>query len=187
MSKASKFIVLCEDEAHKIFATRFLARTWRIDSRNITVVPYPGGQGSGKKHVFDTLGRHMKAYRSRQASTVLIVMADADEEEVASMQKALDEKVEGGRKKDEQIIYVIPKWHIETWLAWLDGDENVDETDKHRYKNRYSLEKRNDRKTVHHLVDTLAKHCRDNEKLVSPPDSLIAACNEFGRIRDTLS
>lgn len=191
MSKASQIIVLCEDQAHEVFVRRFLKSGWKRGPHDIRVEPYPKGKGSGKKFVQDNAANQVKAYRSRQASTVLIIVLDADEKEVASIQNLFYKEIEDhtkkkGRGEKEQIAYVIPKWHIQTWLAYLDGQE-VDETDKKTYKNAYGAKSRRDRKKVHQLVDDLAEKCKNRTRLQSPPESLATACTEFERIRAALS
>jgi len=58
--------------------------------------------------------------------------------------------------------------------------------DKETYKNTYG--KISELKGTHPFIDKLAYICRDNKPLESPPpDSLAAACEEFNRIRNTLS
>ena len=83
----------------------------------------------------------------------------------------------------EPIAYIIPKWHIETWIAYLHG-EDVNEAEKETYKKKYG--KISERKDVHPLIDKLADNCKENIQLESLPDSLVAACEEFDRIRSTL-
>lgn len=79
--------------------------------------------------------------------------------------------------------YITPKWHIETWLAYLDG-ESVDENDKETYKSEYR--KIAESKEAHPLIDNLAEKCRRNLPLDSPPPSLVDSCEEFNRIRRAL-
>jgi hypothetical protein len=184
MSKASQIVVLCEDEAHEIFVRRFLRTGWKTKAGMIRVPPYPNGEGSGKKFVKDNVENAVKAFRYRRASTALIVVVDADEESVLTVQSSLD-GIFGGRAESEQIIYVIPKWHIETWLAYLGGEE-VDETEKEKYKKAFNTRARDRKKVIYQLIDNLADRCKKKENLASPPDSLVLACKEFERIRGVL-
>ena len=92
MSKASQIVVLCEDKAHEVFITRLLKTGWRTKPRMIRVCDYPSQRGSGKKYVLDNVENEVKAYRSRQASTILIIVIDADEESVSNVQQSLDKK-----------------------------------------------------------------------------------------------
>ncbi len=133
MSKASQIIVLCEDKAHEVFVKRFLKNGWRVKPRAIRVPPYPNGKGSGKKYVEDNISLETEALRRRHASTILLVIQDADELSVDQVKSDLDAKLVPSRNDNELIAYIIPKWHIETWIAYLHG-ENVDEADKETYK-----------------------------------------------------
>ena len=182
MSKASQIIILCEDKAHAMFARRFL-KSWGVSPRKYTVLDYPNGKGSGKKFVKETLPREVKALRSRHPSTILLVVQDADELSVDQVKSDLDAMLVPPRRKDEQIAYIIPKWHIETWIAYLHGD-NVNEAEKEVYKTKYG--KVSERKAVHPFIDRLTTQCKEKVPLESPPNSLILACDEFDRIRSVL-
>ncbi len=183
MSKASEIVILCEDKAHDVFVRRFLKKGWGVKERAIRVVPYPCGKGSGKKHVEDKIGQETEAFRSRYASTVLVVVRDADEDSVKNVQIILSNKIVPPRQKSEQIAYIIPKWHIQTWIAYLAG-EVVDESDGETYKKKNGTV--SETKEGHEYVDRLADHCRNNRDFESPPDSLKLACEEFKRIRGVL-
>lgn len=184
MSRASRIVVLCEDEAQKVFVRRFLKSGWKIKPRDIEVVHYPCGKGSGKKHVDDEIHRHVEAYRQRHASTILLIVRDADQDSLVKVKSILDAIIQPPRRDNEQIMYIIPKWHIETWVAYLD-DMDVDESDKKTYKNKYNSIFES--KAVNHFVDKLASNCKERKELKYPPDSLVAACGEFERIRSALT
>jgi len=81
-------------------------------------------------------------------------------------------------------MYILPKWHIETWVAYLNGVK-VDESDKKTYKNKFKSICES--KEVHPFVDMLADSCKNKKELGMPPDSLAAACVEFERIRGALT
>jgi hypothetical protein len=183
MSKASQIIILCEDRAHEVFVKRFLKKGWGVNGRVIRALSYPNGKGSGKKHVEDNIALEAKALRMRHSSTILMVVQDADELSVDQVKTHLDEKLLPPRKNDEPIAYIIPKWHIQTWIAYLDN-KTVHESDKNTYARDYRAI--SESKLSHPLVDKLSKDCRENNPLQSPPDSLIAACEEFERIRNAL-
>lgn len=184
MSKASEIIVLCEDKAHEVFCHRFLTKGWGVKTRSIRTLDYPSsGKGSGKKYVEDNIARQAKRIRSRHASKVLIVIRDADEDTVDQVKSILDEKIKPARSENEAIVFIVPKWHIQTWIAYLD-DKKVDESDKTTYKNEYR--EISECKKAHPYIDSLAKKCKENESLFLPPDSLKKACEEFERIRNIL-
>ncbi len=190
-SKASQFIILCEDKLQDFAIRRFLKKGWDITARQIRNPGYPkdGGGGSGEKHVRDKYAEELKAFRNRNASasTVLIVVIDADAKSVAVHNNELNTAAHKNgisiRSKDEAVIHIIPKWHIETWLAWLDGvkiDENTSYKPQYEYKNRES--------ETHVFIDKLADNCKQNKQLENPPDSLKKACYEFNlRLRQLLS
>ena len=183
MSKASQIILLCEDKLQEVVVRRFLKKGWGIRPRKIRVVPFPNGRGSGEGHVRNKYPENLKAYRSRRAQTILIAVIDADTGSVAQHQRELDNACQNTapRQAGEAIVHLIPKHHIETWLAYLDG-QSVDETEEykssHQFKGRES--------ECHGLVDILADTCKSNSQLIAPPPSLNEACVEFGRIRTLL-
>ncbi len=183
MNKASQIIVLCEDKAHSFFVRRFLTKGWGVPNRIIRVLPYPSGKGSGKKYVEDNLAEEVQGCRTRSASTILLVVRDADEQSVEEVKSILDVKLKPSRTNTEPIAYIIPKWHIQTWIAYLDGLQ-VDESDKSTYKRTYRSISEN--KQAHALIDRLAGNCKGKEELKSSPESLVSACEEFNRIRSAL-
>lgn len=183
-NKASLIVVLCEDPASDVCICRFLKKGWKLNNRDISVRPYPRDKGSAKQFVLDNLAREVTECRGRSASTILIVMMDADQWSVAKARQELASRIEPPRTDNEQIAFIIPKWHIETWVAYLDG-QTVLETEKRTYKNRYS--KMAETKKAHALIDALAGDCRQNAALTNPPPSLVVACEEFERIRGALT
>lgn len=185
--RASMIIVLCEDHLHDVVVRRFLRR-WGFRPPIVRIVPYPSaGAGSGKQHVLKSFASQLRAFRSRTASTALLVVMDADAQSVPANWQQLDNAVrEDGaepRRDDEAVAYVIPKWHMQTWLAYLDG-ARVDENDKESYKRRYALEHGAAR--IHSWVDQLAETCKKAIPLEDPPASLAAACDDFERVRGVL-
>lgn len=168
-----------------MFVRRFLKTGWDIQARRLRVVPYPKSIGSGKSLIEKQLEAQVRAFRSRDShtATVLMVVRDADELPAAEAKALLDQTPPSARHVDERIVYVLPKWHIETWLAYLAG-VSVDEDEKREYKNRYGQIAK--WKECHPLIDQLASKCREGTPLNAPPPSLVEACKEFERIRDAL-
>jgi len=78
-------------------------------------------------------------------------------------------------------IHVVPKWHLETWLAYLDG---VNVSEDEQYKSKYAYKRCES--DCHSLVDKLATACKNGEELSDLPNSLLHTCNEFERIRSML-
>jgi len=189
MSKASEIIVLCEDKLQKVFVLRFLKKGWKKGKYDVTVVPYPqgGSGGAGEKHVRDNYPRQLTACRARHAGTILIVVMDADAGTVDEHHRELERACScvqppvGVRQASEPVVHVIPKRHIETWLAYL-GNDDVDEDRSYRSDCGF----RGCEADCHSLVDRLAMACKNREQLADMPDSLGRACIEFERIRGLL-
>jgi len=189
MSKASRIVVLCEDRLQEVFARRFLKHGWDIGVRDIRVVLYPhGSSGAGEKHVRDKYPSELKACRARHATTILIVVIDADDGTLQAHHEELNmacrqaQPAVAVRQTHEAVIHVIPKWHIETWLAYLDG---INVSEDEQYKASHAFTRRESE--CHPLVDRLTTACRNRKPLIDPPDSLVQACTEFDRIRELLA
>lgn len=172
-------IILCEDLQLRCFIRRFLLkRGWH--TRLIREVSLPTGGGAGVSWVKEKLPDELKAFRSRNAlaETCLVVGCDADNETVEGrLQRLRDACVAAGvpfRTQNERIAFAIPKRNIETWLAYLRG-ENVNETDAYP-KYKYESECRGQ-------VTRLDEMCQNQHlEPEPPPPSLILACEDFKRI-----
>ena len=188
MSKASQIIVLCEDKLQDVFVRRFLKHGWGKGPRDVRVVRCPQS-GSGEKHVRDKYPDQLRAYRTRsaRAGTILIAVIDADDGTVQDHHQELDRACGcaqpriDARKDNEAVVHVIPRWHIETWLAYLD---DVSVTEDRQYKPKYAF--RGCESKCHPLVDKLAAACKSGTLLEDIPESLIKACKEFERIKALL-
>lgn len=180
MSDPVHTIIICEDLQLRCFIRRFLLkRGWH--ARQIREVALPVGGGAGVSWVKEKLPEEIKAYRSRsaRATTCLVVGCDADDGTVENrIQNLRDACVAAGvpfRGLTERVSFAIPKRNIETWLAYLRG-ENVNETDVYR-KYKYESECRAQ-------VACLNNMCQVQHLEPAPPlPSLVFACEEFKRIR----
>lgn len=184
-NRASQIIVLCEDKLHYVFVKRFLKK-WGVSNHAIRE-EYQQGQGSGAANVIADFPKQLEAVRSRshRAITILIVVIDADnktvEERKGELEKALEDAGMPKVADDERICCVIPKWSMDTWLAYLqDGNASEDES----YKN--SLRFRNRESEAHPLIDMLAESCKAQGVLANAPPSLMNACSQFDKIRHAL-
>lgn len=184
MSSPSEIIILCEDKLQKVFVQRFLKRGWGIDNRRIRSMT--NFSGSGEYYVRRNYPYQLTAYRdrSKKARTILIVVIDADAQTVEERHRELEAccmkpatPVEI-RKTHESVMHVIPKRHIETWLAYLD---DVNPNEDVSYKQRYEF--KHCESDCHRLVDKLADACKKKQILPNLPRSLADACREFERIR----
>ncbi len=131
MSKPSKVIVILEDDRHKQLIYRFLVRLG-FEAHDMRIERSPLGSGSGENWVRRRFAREVKAYRSRNrhAQTALIVVVDADmntvQERLTQLDRALAEDDQSAIDHDEQVVRLIPKRNVETWILCLNM-ENVDE------------------------------------------------------------
>ncbi len=108
---------------------------------------------------------------------MLIVGTDADTMSVAERIKTLDDQCRNEditvRTLKEPVIMVIPKRNIESWFAYLRG-ENPNEEDTYR-KYTYETECKDD-------VNALDEMCRKQQLTQPVLPSLQAACVEFRKM-----
>jgi len=186
MNRASRYVILHEDKLHLVFVRYFLKK-FGVSNHAIDSVRYTKGKGSGEQHVRNKYSNELVAYRRRasKATTVLIVVIDADAGTVEGHRRELDNAAHANgvnpRMPQENVVHIIPKWHIETWLAYLAG-ENVDEN--RDYKRQYGYSGRES--DCHALIDRLFEACKHYQTLTNIPPSLEDACQEFLRIRPLL-
>lgn len=176
MSRRVQLVLLCEDNQHEAFARRFLnAIGW--ETRAMRVEKAPGGRGAGEQFVRERFPLELKAHRSRPVSQALVILIDGDHHGVASRLHQLDQACRdagvAGRADEERVAIIIPTWNIETWLAYLDG-EQVGE-DRSGYP-RLSRER-----DCQRHVEALVRMCRAGELRDPAPPSLKAACGEYRR------
>ncbi len=169
-----RVVILSEDLQTATFIRRFLKERG-FNNHELRVEVAPKGKGSGEQWVRDKYPNELLA--SRTENTVLIVGTDADTMTVADRIKTLDDQCrkENVQQRDakEPVIMAIPKRNIETWLAYLRG-ENVNETDVYsKYKNEGDCRDQ---------VRALDEMCRKQQLRQPVLPSLKAACTEFGRM-----
>src|ERR1017187_1711563 len=97
MSRASRVIVLAEDERHQRFVRRYLGELG-YSNRDVRFEPLPVGRGCGEQWVREHYAAVVRAYRSRvrtkRASTALVVVIDADKGDVARRLRQFEESLE---------------------------------------------------------------------------------------------
>ena len=166
----SKITVLCEDKQHATFIRIFLKKR----NRKIYAVSRTDA-GAGEQFVRDNYPAQLDAIRKHGG--ILVVMIDGDNYSIEQRQKQMDEackrKDVSPRKPSDKVAVFVPMRNIETWLAYLDG-EDVNETDTYPRLER-------ERECRRH-VDVLDQMCIE-EKLRTPaPASLEVACREYDNI-----
>jgi hypothetical protein len=115
-------IVLAEDAEQQNLVRRYLEKCGHNTRECRFVSPAAKGPGgSGEKYVRDQYPRQVQACRSslgRRASTLLIVIVDADtettERRALQLSRALIAAGVEHRGADEPVVVLIPKRHVET-------------------------------------------------------------------------
>lgn len=169
-----QLVLLCEDSQHEAFVRRFLKRTgWSLHRLRVEKT----SAGSGEQFVRQRFPAELESYRRKRSRVdqALLVMTDGDQEGAAGRMQKLDEECDKQdvrrRQPDDRAPVFIPTWNIETWLAYLDG-EDVDESRKdYPYLPREGHCQRQ--------VGALVQMCKQEQLREPPPASLKAACKEY--------
>ncbi len=125
-----RFTVLVEDRPLERFVRECLYALG-IHTREIRIVGYPTGRGSAKQWIDREYPIQVHAHRRRSSENIaLVVGTDADEQSVQQriqrLAEVLQEAGREARAAHERITLWIPRWNIETWLLFLNG-QAVDE------------------------------------------------------------
>lgn len=136
MTEASWVIVLAEDTIHQRFVRRYLYclgfSPHQIDFRQV-----PNGRGSGEQSVRQHYSNAVQDYRVRsaRAKTALIVIIDADAQDMgrraSQFEEALNQSRLVPRSNTEAILHFVPRRNVETWILHLNGAK-VDEQDDYK-------------------------------------------------------
>ncbi|MBS1830202.1 MAG: hypothetical protein JST93_33180 [Acidobacteria bacterium] len=134
-SNPSLIIVLAEDQQQQAFVRRFLYRLgYKPHDIRFEPLPHSSG-GAGEKWVRDHYADAVKAYRYRssRAATGLVVVIDADKEDVDLRQQQLRDEITRAsmeaRRTDEVVAHFVPKRNVETWIVCLSGSKANEEDD----------------------------------------------------------
>ena len=171
-----QYVIVCEDRQHGSFVRKFLEETGLIkNNRTLRIEQAPFGRGAADRFVRSTYVTELKVARRRHVDQILILVLDGDKFGVQGRLRQLDDACQKeevqARSPADKVAVFIPTWNIETWLAYLDG-EDIDEG----RPNYRRLDKESDCKA--HAAK-LAKMCRSRELREPAPDSLKAACREY--------
>lgn len=178
LTRNVRVVLVCEDTQHEVFVRRFLKEMgWRV--RDIRVEKAPQGRGSGEQFVRENYPSELRSFRPKPGRRALIAVVDGDgrgvDGRLGDFERACVEQGVPSRTDEETVLLLVPTRAIETWLAYLDGNI-VDES--HSGYRRLAHE----RECRRH-VDVLAGMCRDRALRLPAPLSLVAACEEYGRLR----
>ena len=171
-------VLLCEDSQHEAFALRFLRKAgW--DRRGLRVVMAPPGKGSAAAFVQRQFPLELGESRRRHSAKSLVVMVDGDERglrgRLEDLARACRAQGVASWQEDGGAYVFVPTRSIESWLAYLDGALDVDETKAYPRLERAGECQRH--------VEVLHRMC-DRSQLRQPaPPSLEHACEEYRRFR----
>jgi len=170
-------VILCEDNQHESFITRFLKGMGR-KPWELRVEKSPSARGAADQYVREAFPKEMHVYHQRKhrAASALIAMVDADRKEVQERIAEFERecRVEGipFRDNDDAVMFAVPKRNIETWIHHLMGEE-VNETDGYPKLDR--------ERECEDAVRTLATRCRSGQQAQNTPSSLATACQEYNQ------
>ena len=138
MAGSKSTIVLCEDEAQRLFIYRWLVARG-LHPGEIRLLPLAAGMGAGTQHVLVRYPGEVGEYRTRAnhvAARRLIVAIDADTSTVQQRLAALDAALgQQPRQRTERICLLVPRRNVETWLHFLSQNTVTEEAD---YKAQYA-------------------------------------------------
>ena len=132
--------------------------------------------GAGDQFVRNIYPGQLDAVRKRGG--ILVAMIDGDHFDVAQRYKQLEDACNlrdiPPRTSSDNVAILVPRRNIETWLAYLNGEE-VNETTEYP-----KLERENE---CSQHVEELWKMCTRDQKLRVPsPASLEVACDEYRKL-----
>ena len=176
VSRRVQLVLLCEDTQQETFVRRFLIRSgW--DTRRLRVEKGHKGGGSAEQFVRERFPCELHAYRSKRAhvAQALIVMLDGDDAGVEERLRSLGDSCRSQkvpvRNARDRVAVFVPTWRIETWIAYLNG-EDIDETKRDYPRLNHARDCRTQ-------VDELIRMCRSRTLREPAPPSLKAACVEY--------
>lgn len=175
MSRNVQVVILCEDSQHEAFARRFLKKAGN-GLRVQRVEKSPKGRGSAEQFVRERYGKELSYYRHRahRVGQALIVVVDGDGRDfgarVEQIESAAVNDGHAVRAQGERVAIFVPSRNIETWLAYLDG-QNVNEEDEYPRLRR--------QRDCQRHVERLYQMCQEGALRQSAPQSLEAACTEY--------
>lgn len=175
-----KIILLCEDQQTDSFVRNFLKHR-NFKYRDITTCPLPRSNGgAGEQSVRKQYSRQLKAIRNKK-NAYLIVVIDADIHTLDYRHQQLKQECEENRipprnSSDINVLHIIPRRNIETWLKYLKNENNIDESVQYP-----KLKRPGDCKEH---AENLYNMCHVQQQLREPaPPSLREACNEYRKLQ----
>ena len=162
MPRPSLLILIVEDDLHQQFIWRYL-RKLGFNAHAIRILKSPSGRGSAEQWVRARFPIEVETCRRRQAGTKLIVLIDADIHTIHQRLEQLDQalgEAEAVAMNPADLVRLVPKRNIETWILCLNGETVDGEQDYKRTRDDWT-------DLVRPAVDTLHDWTRPNATL--PP------------------
>lgn len=191
-----EIVLLCEDQQTNSFVRNFL-KHWNVKGRNITTLRLPASRGAGEKWVREQYPKELKAIRAirdrrkksrnirNRKNAYLIVVIDADIHTLDYRHQQLKQECEENHilprnSSDINVLHIIPRRNIETWLKYLENEnnENVDESIKYPKLKR----PRDCKKHAKNLYNMYCNRQKQKQLCEFAPDSLRKACNEYRKL-----
>ena len=177
MSKPKvQVVILCEDRQTDAFARAYLKCRGYTDYQIRTRMS-PSAQGSAHTYVLNSYPQELEGRRHDPVNRALAVFIDEDGKGAASLLRQLDKacgsQQVAPRDKDDRVGVFTPARNIETWLAYLSGQQ-VDETADYK-KSGGLVASRKPASRLHGL-------CRAGTLPEDAPPQLRQACVEFSRL-----
>lgn len=181
MPDPSRVIALVEDERHEMLVRRYLRRCG-MEPRQIRFERSPSGKGSAEQWVRTRFPKEVSAYRRRAATaaTALIIMIDADahtvQDRLTQLAQILVESEIPPIGNGEEVVRLIPKRNVETWIVCLEGTVVNEEMD-------YKHAKEDWNKVIPIISETLFRWTRPNFEVPGHCiDSLRRGLSELKRL-----
>lgn len=173
-----KIILFCEDQQTNSFVRNFLKHRNFKKGRDITTLL--ASSGSGEQWVRKQYPKQLNAIRNRK-NAYLIVVIDADIHTLDYRHQQLKQECEENHisprnSSDINVLHIIPRRNIETWLKYLENENNIDESVQYP-----KLKRPGDCKEH---AENLYNMCHVQQQLREPaPPSLREACNEYHKLQ----
>lgn len=112
----------------------------RFDHHKLRILAAPKGRGAGEQWVREQYAVELRAHRRRapNQNVGLLILIDADRFTVKNRHDQLGRELANSNQEDrrpnERIAIWIPRRRIETWVAWLLGEEVTEQTER-RWQN----------------------------------------------------
>lgn len=168
-----RVVILSEGKRDYDFVRRYLQH--RIGKEKIEVTRVdtgPDGQGSGEQRIREHYPAELHTLRTRASKNAcLIVMVDGDRHTASQRRQQLEALAP--RQDTDVAPIIIPCRNIETWFAWLDG-QDVDEQDN--YKSQYGKGTKAGK-----YGERMAQYCAAHDATKALP-SIRQACDELNRM-----